>query len=109
MLRRRAALWMIALAVGFAILIDHDLRAGSSSTAACHWPADSSLARSGDGPTLVMFIHPHCPCTAASLEQLDLIANSTATPSVRIHLLAAEIADTNMAGMSCAHAEYLAL
>jgi len=31
------------------------------------------MARSGDAPTLVIFIHPECPCTRASLGELERI------------------------------------
>ena len=31
------------------------------------WPAAGALQLSTAGKTLVMFVHPHCPCTRASL------------------------------------------
>lgn len=34
------------------------------------WPADSSLVRDPELPTLLMFAHPRCECTNASLAQL---------------------------------------
>jgi len=37
------------------------------------WPADSRIARAPDRPTLVMLVHPHCPCSRASLAELDRI------------------------------------
>lgn len=83
--------WMLALAAGFAILIDHDLRAGGTGNAGPHWPAASSLARSTSGPTLVMFIHPHCPCTAASLEQLGALCQNN--PAATLHVVVADVVD----------------
>lgn len=34
------------------------------------WPADSRIERNPSLPTLVMFAHPFCPCTRASLSEL---------------------------------------
>ncbi|WP_145251176.1 thioredoxin domain-containing protein [Aeoliella mucimassa] len=35
------------------------------------WPSDSELVLAGDRPTLVFFVHPRCPCTRASVRQLE--------------------------------------
>lgn len=35
------------------------------------WPLESKIPFSSDQPTLVMFAHPHCPCTRASLGELE--------------------------------------
>jgi len=94
--RRKAtiiALWILAILTGFAILIDHDLRAGPAAAAVRRWPASSSLVRSGSGPTIVMFIHPHCPCTAASLAQLESIASDKAFKSAITYLVVADVAE----------------
>jgi hypothetical protein len=34
------------------------------------WPAGSQIPFDAARPTLVMFVHPHCPCTRASLGEL---------------------------------------
>jgi len=34
------------------------------------WPASSRLPRAGDRWTLVMAVHPHCPCSSASIGEL---------------------------------------
>ena len=49
--------------------------------------------RSRQGPTLVMFIHPHCPCTAASLVQLGEIARHKAFHAVTAYLLITDVTD----------------
>lgn len=38
-----------------------------------HWPADTSLTLAADRPTLLFFMHPHCPCTRASLHELERV------------------------------------
>jgi hypothetical protein len=35
------------------------------------WPADSILARDARRPTLIMFLHPRCPCSRASVGELE--------------------------------------
>ena len=37
------------------------------------WPSDSFIAHASDRATLVMFAHPHCPCTRASIGELSLL------------------------------------
>ncbi len=37
------------------------------------WPADSMVQQNPNRPTLMMFAHPHCPCTQASISELALL------------------------------------
>src|SRR5262249_23058238 len=34
------------------------------------WPPETACRLSADRPTLVMFVHPQCPCSRASLDEL---------------------------------------
>ena len=36
-----------------------------------HWPSDTMLRLADDRPTLVFFMHPRCPCTRASIHELE--------------------------------------
>lgn len=45
---------------------------GSGRMVAC-WPAGSQIATVPGRPTLLMFLHPKCPCSRASLAELDRI------------------------------------
>ena len=45
-------------------------KAGSTSTS---WPESSQLSRNNERPTLIMFMHPHCPCSRASIDELALL------------------------------------
>ena len=52
------------------------------------WPADSQIPLDVKLPTLVMFVHPHCPCTRASLGELELLmAQVQGRVSVRVVVL----------------------
>lgn len=63
--------WAGAVASGFTILLRYSstpaLEQGAHPS---RWPAAARLARDPGRATLVMFAHPHCPCTRASLAEL---------------------------------------
>lgn len=46
---------------------------GQPGDAPPSWPAGSAIARTPALPTLVMFAHPRCPCTRASLDELRAV------------------------------------
>jgi hypothetical protein len=66
-------LWAGAVAAGSLALVRYESTAGLARTAPAEWPVESKIARSGDMPTLVMFVHPECACTQASLGELDRV------------------------------------
>jgi hypothetical protein len=41
-----------------------------------HWPSESGIARAADRATLLFFLHPKCPCTAASLAELERLLSA---------------------------------
>ncbi len=65
------AAWLAAVGMGFWGLALYETRPGTEATAPQAWPARSGLARDPDRPTLVLFLHPHCPCSRASLGELE--------------------------------------
>jgi len=74
-MRGRAALlaWAVVVACGLAWTTTHAGETGAIAAAAARWPADSTLTRDANVPTLLFFAHPHCPCTRASLHELEWI------------------------------------
>jgi hypothetical protein len=64
------ATWLVAVCAGLAFLASHANRAGAAGTAPPAWPASSPLARSGSRATLVVALHPGCPCSRATIEEL---------------------------------------
>jgi hypothetical protein len=46
---------------------------GGSGEAPKGWPAESHIPLDANRPTLVMFAHPRCPCTRASLGELAVL------------------------------------
>jgi hypothetical protein len=69
-----AVLWLCVAVIGFALLSAYGYAPGKTSQAPTHWPSSSAIPRTSGIPTLVMFAHPHCPCTRASLGELEKIA-----------------------------------
>jgi hypothetical protein len=63
-------LWIAVLAVGFTLLWSYKLRPGDAAGPPDGWPAESRVGLSLDRATLVLFAHPRCPCTRASLAEL---------------------------------------
>lgn len=64
------ALWVFMICTGLGILWSYERTPGVAASALERWPADTTLRHAGDGATLVMLAHPHCPCTRASLGEL---------------------------------------
>jgi hypothetical protein len=51
-------------------------RPGPKTPLAASWPGSKQAVSKSEKPTLVMFCHPQCPCTRASLEQLDKLVSA---------------------------------
>jgi hypothetical protein len=67
-------LWLSAVGVGLLLMAVYASAPGDSPRALSAWPSGSHIQRNEQEPTLVMFIHPRCPCTRASLGELEKIA-----------------------------------
>jgi len=65
------ALWVGPAAAGLGLWSGYAARPGYGPSAPVQWPTGAALERALDRPTLVVFAHPCCPCTRASLENLD--------------------------------------
>lgn len=50
------------------------------------WPTTTALKLAPKQPTVLMFVHPHCPCTLASVEQLlDVLARHAARATLVVY------------------------
>lgn len=63
--------WLLLMIAGFFKLVTYSGTAGKMDPAPTLWPADSRVQLDLKLPTLVMFVHPHCACSKASLYELD--------------------------------------
>ena len=62
--------WVIAVALGLGVLFNYESTPGRVGAVSQSWQSASAIQRTNDRPTLVMFAHPHCPCTRASVGEL---------------------------------------
>lgn len=67
------AAWLVVVGLGLWTLSAQSLRPGASGHPGSTWPANTALPRKADGFTLVVVLHPECPCSQATLEELDAI------------------------------------
>jgi hypothetical protein len=63
--------WLASIGFGSALLWEHDLRPGAVAAAPARWPAGSSIARTPGRATLLLLLHPRCPCGRASVAELE--------------------------------------
>jgi len=78
--------WLLAAAGGMAFIVNYEGRAGHAGETPQQWPAQKLVARDSSRDTLVMFVHPQCPCTDASMEELNQIL-ARAGKSVAAHVV----------------------
>ncbi|MBS1983208.1 MAG: hypothetical protein JST16_03470 [Bdellovibrionales bacterium] len=69
-------LWTAALLSGFAVLTKYSLSEGRAPSRHSDWPAAVPRDSSAEF-TLVMFLHPHCPCSRATVHEVDRIVART--------------------------------
>ncbi|HEV3340978.1 MAG TPA: hypothetical protein VG125_11495 [Pirellulales bacterium] len=62
--------WLTAALAGFAVMINRDVTPGETADAPGAYPREALGPAAADRPTLMMFAHPRCPCTSASLSEL---------------------------------------
>ncbi len=73
-------LTVLSIVVGIAGLCFLEVHArtpGETAELAPQWPVSSKILRSPTQPTLVIFFHPHCPCSKAALAELQRLMLKT--------------------------------
>jgi hypothetical protein len=65
--------WTAAIAFGIMRLWTYEGTPGIAAQPPIAWPTDSRVSRATDLPTLVLLIHPKCPCSRATLAELAAI------------------------------------
>jgi hypothetical protein len=73
------------IVAAMAFLAVYKATAGEEGLAPMRWPEASRIARS-DRPTLIMFAHPRCACTRASLHELRELMSEFGGRA-RVHVL----------------------
>ena len=79
------SLWIPLLLVGLAATWNYELRPGLAAEAPARWPTQHA-GPTPDQWTLLLFAHPRCPCTRASVAELErLLVRAAVRPDVRVH------------------------
>ncbi len=68
-----AGIWVIGLAIGARAAYHYATDAGASGATPEIWPDSSSLTPAPRGATAVVFVHPECPCSRATLHELAAV------------------------------------
>jgi hypothetical protein len=86
----------LATAVGFYLLLGFNGTAAPQHSAPAVWPAASEIALHPGKPAVLVFLHPLCPCSRATLHELDRVLSLLfpAAPHPDIHLLFVRSAQT---------------
>ena len=90
--RAKWAWWtLVAVWLGFALggmfaIFRYSNTPSATDLAPAAWPVESRLLRSSRQPTLVMFAHPHCPCTWASVAELSKLM-ARVSDRLSVHVL----------------------
>lgn len=66
-----ASLWLALLAVGWSEVTAYTSQPSQPGIAPDVWPSAAPIQRAATQPTLVVLAHPHCPCTQATISELE--------------------------------------
>jgi hypothetical protein len=65
--------WLLAIGVGLGIIFNYENTSGAVGPTPEQWPANAQITLDPTLDTLIMFAHPRCPCTRASVDELNRI------------------------------------
>jgi hypothetical protein len=69
-----ALVWVTGVTLGFAVLGRHSTTPGEAAAGPSQWPSATRLSRAPAGrSTLLLFVHPKCPCTRATMGELEIL------------------------------------
>ena len=66
-----ATLWLTVIVSSLMCIVGYSNTPGRTGISPVHWPGDSQIMLDPHRPTMIMFAHPHCSCTQASIDELD--------------------------------------
>jgi hypothetical protein len=65
--------WLSVICVGLRIVLEYENTPGSSASSDRGWPSGSMIPRIAGLPTLITVVHPHCPCSRATISELAVL------------------------------------
>ncbi len=94
--RRKAALtlcavaWAACASGGLIALAVYGNTPGAAGAPPAQWPANTALHGALDRPNLLVFLHPYCPCSQATLYELARLVRS-ARSLVQVHVVMLDV------------------
>jgi hypothetical protein len=67
------AVWGLVVGFGLLVLEVHATRPGDAGSPSVRWPEETPVRRAANRSTLLIFLHPFCPCSRASVEEFRYI------------------------------------
>ena len=84
-LKKVVFLWAVLVSLGYGSMVFYSIAAAKSSTTVSTFPAVSKLSCHA-GLTLITFLHPQCPCSRATVSELeDLLAQNKLSTGLRTY------------------------
>ena len=63
--------WISVVSTGISLMAIHGVQPSDAGDPSARWPATSSMQPNIARPMLLIFLHPRCPCSVASLVELE--------------------------------------
>ncbi len=70
-------LWITAICLSLWFLMRYETTPGAAPAPPRQWPGKTNLRLDKSADTLIMLVHPQCPCTRASISELSRIMSKT--------------------------------
>jgi hypothetical protein len=85
--------WIAAVGLGFTFLSGYAVAAGTPASAPQEWPSASRISAPNGRYQLVMTVHPHCPCSRASVIELNNLMALLRHDNVKAYVLVLKPSD----------------
>ena len=69
--------WLLVVGAGMTLLSAYAATPGAPADPPHRWPSASTIVRREGLPTVLVFAHPGCPCTRATLGEIELAMGDT--------------------------------
>lgn len=66
-------LWLFAVASGLMVMTVYSTKPGNAERTLTAWPESSVLKRPPHTKTVLFYLHPHCPCSHATVRELERV------------------------------------
>jgi hypothetical protein len=73
LLMMAGGLWLGAIVAGSMVMLHYAESPGMAASAPVKWPSGSGIPQDPARSNLVLFVHPHCPCSRATIGELALL------------------------------------